>query len=99
MPLLASFRRRQPERLLGKLGRKCRRATSGCQLRGVVEESGDVAVWRFHRQRQVTGAEERVFDDSGDASVNAPPLLAEVLVDDRRQERVDKTKRSVLALD
>jgi hypothetical protein len=47
----------------------------------------------------VTGAEERVFDDSRDPSVYAPPLPAQVLVENRRQQRVGEANRPVLALD
>ena len=76
MALLASVQWRQPERLLGELGRGGRRAPIRRQSRGFVEHIGDVGVRRAHRQSEVTGAEERVVDDSRDTSVNALPLLA-----------------------
>jgi len=47
----------------------------------------------------VTGVEERILDDCGDASVNAPPPLAQVLVKNRRKQRVAEADRRVLALD
>ena len=78
MTLVAAVRRRQPERLLGELGRDGGRAAIGRQPRGVVEHAGDLGVRRVRRQREVTGAEERVVDDAGDPCVNAPPLLAQV---------------------
>ena len=68
MALVALVRRRQPERLLGELGRDGRRAAIGRQPRGVVEHAGDVGVRRVLRQREVTGAEERVVDDLRDPS-------------------------------
>jgi hypothetical protein len=65
----------------------------------VVEDSGDVCVRRVPRQREVSSAEERVFDDSRKASVNTPPLLTQVSVENRRQQRVGEANRPVLALD
>ena len=62
--LVARVRRRQPERVLGELGRERRRAAIGRETRGVVEHGGDAGVRRLRRQREVTGAEERVVDDA-----------------------------------
>jgi hypothetical protein len=47
----------------------------------------------------VTRTEERVFDDPRKTSVNAPPLLAQIRVENRRQQRVREANRPVLALD
>ena len=47
----------------------------------------------------MTGAEDRILDDLGDTGVNAPPPFAQVGVQDRRQQRVGKADRPVLALD
>jgi hypothetical protein len=67
--------------LLGELGRDCRGAAIACQTRGVVEDGRDVCVRRVPRQREVSSAEERVFDDSRKTSVNTPPLLTQVSVE------------------
>ena len=99
MALVAHVQRRQPERLLGELGRDGRRAAIAGQSRGVVEHNGNLGVRRVPGQREVARTEERVFDDSRDAFVNALPLLAQVLVEDRRQQRVGEANRPVLALD
>ena len=88
MALVVRVRRRQPERLLGELGRDGRRAAIGRQPRGLVEHGGDIGIRRVPRKREVTGAEERVLDDAGDPRVNAPPLFPQVPVDDRRKQRM-----------
>ena len=58
-PLVARVRRRQPERLLGELGRDRRGAAIGGESRGVVEHRGDVCIGRVLRERKVTGAARR----------------------------------------
>ena len=70
--LVARVRRRQPERLLGELGRDRRCAAIGREPRAAssstaaTSASGDV-----RRQREVTGAQERIVDDRRNALVNA----------------------------
>ncbi len=81
------------------LGRHGGGAALDRQPRGVVEDGGDVGVRQLRRQREVTGAKERVFDDSRDASVNALALLAQVAVKDGRQQRMGEADRPVLAFD
>ena len=79
MALVARLRRRQPERLLGELGRDRRRAAIGREPRGVVEHSGDVGVGRVRRRARGDGrggAGRRRC--SRDPRVNAPPLVAQV---------------------
>ena len=66
MALIVSLRRRQPQRLLGELGCDRRRATVGRESRSVIEHSGDSGVRRILRQREMTGAKERIIDDLRD---------------------------------
>jgi hypothetical protein len=47
----------------------------------------------------VACAKDRLIGDSCDLPVNTPPPLAEILVEHRRQQRVDEANRPVLALD
>jgi hypothetical protein len=91
--------RRKTKSLLGELCSGGRRAAISGEFRCVVEHTGDHGIRRVGRKREVTGAEKRIFDEFGDARVNAPPLLAKVVVEDRRQQRVGEADRSVVALD
>ena len=93
------IRRRQPERLLCQLGGLGQRAAIVCQRGGVVEQTRNVGVGRVGREREVAGAEDRVFDDLGDTGMNAPSLFAQVGVQNRRQQRVGEADHPVLALD
>ena len=99
MALAAVAWRRQPERLLGELGRDSRGAAIGRQPRGVFEHARDIGVRRFRPEREVARAEERVLDDSRDPQVNLPPLLAEILVEDGREQRMGEANRPAVALD
>jgi hypothetical protein len=74
--LVTIVRRGQAERVLGEFGRESRCAAIGRETRGVVERGGDVPVRRLRRQRDVTGAEERIIDDARNTLVNAAPLLS-----------------------
>jgi hypothetical protein len=97
VPLCAPIRRRQPERAVGQLGREGGRAALGRELRGVIEHSGDGGVGRLAREREVTGAVERVFNDLGKPHMNAVTLVAEIAVENRRQQRMRETDGAVLA--
>ena len=99
MTLVARVLRRQPERVLRELGGDGRRTAIGRQSRRIVEHGGDVAVRRIPRHREVTGAQERVVDDSGDPRVHALPLRPELLIEHRGQERMGEANHPVLALD
>lgn len=99
MTLIAGVTWRQTERMFGELGRDSGRAAITGQSRGVVEHNGNVGVRRVPGQREVARAGERIFDDSRDAFVNALTRRAEILVEDRRQQRVGEANRAVLALD
>jgi hypothetical protein len=99
MVLVGPLRRRQPQGLLGELGRDLRRTAIGSQARGVVEDGGDLGVRLLPRQREMAGTEERILDDVREASVNGPPLVPQIAVEDRRQQRVGEADRPVLALD
>ncbi|MFL6013184.1 MAG: hypothetical protein ACJ74P_02595 [Gaiellaceae bacterium] len=99
MPFLAIVRRGQAERLLGELGRDSRRAAVRRQPRGVVEHPRDPGVRRVRREREMTGAQQRVADDSRETFVNAAPLFAQRLVEDGREQRVREANQPVLALD
>ncbi len=90
---------RQPDGLLRELGGDGRRATIVGESRGLVEGGGDIGVGRVLRKREVSGAEERILDDSRDPSVHAPPILSEILIEDRRQQRVGEADRRMLTLD
>jgi hypothetical protein len=47
----------------------------------------------------VASLEERIVDDCGDTAVHVDRLRTEVAVENRRQQRMRETNRSVLALD
>ena len=47
----------------------------------------------------MTGAEQRVVDDPAIRRVNAPPLVARLRIEGRREQRVGEPNRPVLALD
>jgi hypothetical protein len=66
--LVACLRRRQPDRLLGELGRDRRYPALKRERRGVVELGSDLGVGRICRQRKVAGAGNRVVDDRRNAS-------------------------------
>ena len=99
MPLGPGVERRQPQRLLGQLGRDGRDAAVGRELGGVVELDCDLGVRRVLRQREMAGAEQRFVDDARQTSVNAPTLVAEVPIQDGREQRVREADHPVLALD
>ena len=93
-------RRRQPECVLCQLGRL--QPTRRARVASAAASSSrprDVGVRRVGRERDVAGGEDRVVDDLGDPGVNAPPLVAQVGVEDRRQQRVGEADHPVLALD
>ena len=83
LTLRAGARRRQPERLLGELGGDRGRAAIHGEPRGFVELTCDGRVGRVRREREVTGAEERILDDARDACVHLQPVSAQVPVEDR----------------
>jgi len=85
--------------VLGDLGRDGWRAPIGRQSRRVVEDAGDAGVRRIPGQREVMGADDRVVDDARNALVNRPPLLAQVSVERRREQRMREANGAVLALD
>ena len=97
--LVALVRRRQPKRLLGELGSDGRCAALGRERGGILEHGGGGGVRSVAREREVTRAEERVLDDLRNSSVNASSLVAQVEVENRRQQRVGEANRAVLALD
>jgi hypothetical protein len=97
--LVARVQGGQPDGLLCELGCDGRRATIVSESRSLVERGGDIGVRRVLRKREVSGAEERILDDSRDPSVHAPPFLSEILVEDRRQQRVGEADRPMLTLD
>ena len=97
--LVAGVRRGQAERLVGKFGRESRCSAIGRETRSVVEHGSDARVRRLGRERDVTGVEERIVDDARNTLVDAAPLLSQVLVKDRGQQRVREANRPVLALD
>ena len=100
MPVAVGARRREPKRVLGKLGGGDRCATGARQGRGVLESSGDLGVRALRRKREVAGAVERIRDDRGEASVCAPSLVrGHALVDHRGEQRVREANRPVRALD
>ena len=72
---------------------------SASESRCVVEHGGDLAVRCGLREREVTGAEERVVDDLRETCVNTEPLVAEVLVEDRREQWMSEADRPIRALD
>jgi hypothetical protein len=99
MAFVVFVRRREPERVFEQFCCEGRRTTIGRQNRGVVEHTGDLGVRCVSGQRKVAGAEERIFDDFRDTSVDTCPPLAQVQVEDRRKQRVREANRPVLALD
>ena len=100
MAFAVGTRRRQAKGVFGELGRSDGRATRARHSCGVLENSGNLAVRRLRRQREVAGAVDRIRDDLGDASVRAPSLVRRhALVDDRREQRMSEADRPVHALD
>jgi hypothetical protein len=97
--LISLLVRRQPKRLLCKLGRRRRRAPIACERGGVVEQTCNVGVRRVGREREVTGAKHRLLGDVRDTCVDGPPLVAETVVENRRQQRVREADKPVLTLD
>ena len=97
--IVVLVRRRQPKRLLGELGSDGRCAALGRERGGILEHGGGGGVRSVAREREVTRAEERVLDDPRNSSVNASSLVAQVEVENRRQQRVREANRAVLALD
>ena len=70
---VAGTRRGQAERVLSELGSESRCAAIGRKTRSVVEHGSDASVRRLRRQRDVTGAQERIVDDARNTLVNAAP--------------------------
>jgi hypothetical protein len=97
--LIGMVNRRQPKRVLCKLGGVRWRAAIACESGGVIEETRNVGVRRINREREVTGAKHRLFGDLRDPCVNGPPLFAEAVVEDRRQQRVGEADHPALTLD
>ncbi len=85
--------------MLCKLGGVRWRAAIACEGGGVIEETRNVGVRRIGREREVTGAKHRLFGDLRDPCVNGPPLFAEIVVEDRRQQRVCEADHPALTLD
>jgi hypothetical protein len=97
--LVARVQRRQPNGVLGQLGRDGQRAAIDGEAGGLVERGGDAGVRLVLRQREVTSTDEWIIDELRDSPVHAPPLLAEVSVEHRRQQWVREPDRPSLALD
>jgi hypothetical protein len=97
--VLASLRRREPQRVLGELRGERARAALGCGPRGLVQDLGGVGVRGLCRQREMPRLHDRVVDDLGDPAMNTAPFVAEVGVENGREQRMCEAKRSVLALD
>ena len=87
--------RGQPEGMLDELGRGCDRAVLEGQARRLVEHGRDVGIGPVRRQGQVTGADQGVVGQSGDRGVHSPPAVAEVAVQDGRQEWMREPDRPV----
>jgi hypothetical protein len=47
----------------------------------------------------VTRSEQRVVDQRRNPSMQSPPLAAEIVVEDRRQQRVGESNNPILVLD
>jgi hypothetical protein len=88
VPLCAPIQRRQPKRAVGQLRRERGRTALGGELRGVIKRDGDGGIGRLARKREVTGAVERIFNDLGKPPVNAVTVMAEIAVENRRQQRM-----------
>jgi hypothetical protein len=98
-PLVARVRRGQPDGVLAELGRDGGCAAVRRQARGIVEQGGDLGVRLVPGQRKMARAKERVFHTLGDLPMHAPPPLAKVLIEQRRQQRASEPDRPALALD
>src|SRR3954469_16337780 len=85
--------------MLGDLGRGGGGAPPRRECRGVVELTSDLVVRLIPRQREVTGADDPVVNDARDPRVNPPPLLPQVPVESRRQQRMGEANDAVVALD
>jgi hypothetical protein len=82
--LVARGRRRQPNRLLGELGRDGRCAPLGRERGGIVQHGGDGGVRSVAREPEVTRADDRVLDDLRNSAVNASSPFAQVEVENKR---------------
>src|SRR5262245_16882362 len=91
--------RRQSSRVFGELGCNRRGAAIARDPCCLVEHPGNLRVWRIARQREVTGAEDRIVDDRCDPRVNGSPLLAHRAVEERGQERMSEADDAVIPLD
>ena len=89
----------QTERLLGELGGVGRGATGGGVARSIVESRSHFRIRAVFRESEMTGAREGVVQDRREPSVHPQPILAELLVEDRGEERMRESDRPVVALD
>jgi hypothetical protein len=97
--LVASTERRKPQRVLGELGRERGSAASRRGPRSLVQHRGHLAVRSIRGQREVPRPDKRVVHGVGDSPVDTLPVVCEVCVEHRREQRVTETKRAVLVFD
>ena len=89
----------QTERQLGELGGVGRGSAGGGVARSIVESRSHFRIRAVFREREMTGAREGVVQDRREPSVHPQPILAELLVEDRREERMRESDCAVVALD
>src|SRR3954451_7504926 len=99
MAVATRIRRRQSQRMLGDLGRGGGGTSPGRECRGVVELTSDLGGRLIPRQREGTGADDPAAKDARDPRVIAPPLLPQLQVKSRRQQRMGEANDAVVALD
>ena len=90
----------QPDRVLAELSRGDRRSVVGRRLRCELQRGRELAVGAVRRERQMTGARDRIVGEPGEAAVDALPLAdGEPLVQHRREQRVREADRAARQLD
>jgi hypothetical protein len=89
----------QPERLLRELGRDGGRTTFGSQDCRAVQFCRALGVGRGPREREVARTQHGVVDRLGDPSVQRAPLVAELAVEDRREDGMHEADRRPVPLD
>ena len=99
MTLLGRVGRRQAQGLFGELGSDRRGATRHGDPSGLLQHLGRSCVRGFLRQREMACAKERIVDDRCNTCMNVPPLFAQIVVEDGREQRMGEANRPVLPLD
>jgi cytochrome c-type protein NapB len=85
--------------MLGEFRRDRRRAAIARDSHRVVEDASHLRVGLLRRQREMARPRERIVDDRGKPAVDVAAPVAEIPVENRRQQRMRETDRAVAVLD